>query len=82
MLGKNALARKLCAILHQVQEQILSIAADHGHIRQVDHQLSSLKLLCGISPDAFHFRSPWDRQFPFENHLPLILGLNDGDLEH
>src|ERR1700721_824032 len=37
MPSKNACAGKLCTLLHEIENRIFSLAADHGQAAQVDY---------------------------------------------
>jgi hypothetical protein len=38
--SKNAGAGKLCALLHQIENRVFSLAADDGQPADIDHQLA------------------------------------------
>jgi hypothetical protein len=41
MPGKNAAARKLCTLVHQIEDDVFSFEADDGQVAQVDDQFAS-----------------------------------------
>jgi hypothetical protein len=43
MSGVYAATSERCALVHQLENRAFSLAADHGYIRQVDHQLAIFK---------------------------------------
>jgi hypothetical protein len=82
MLGKDASAKELRSIVHQPEQGVLSVWANKRDIRQIDHQLSAVKLFSSPSPGALHFRCPGTNQFAFQYQPPLAVRFDDGDLEH
>jgi len=40
--GKNAAAGKLCTLIHQVEDRVLSFETDDGQVSQVDDQFASV----------------------------------------
>jgi hypothetical protein len=82
MLIKNASAKEFRSIIHQPEQDVLSVWTNKRDVRQINHQLSAVKMFSSPSPAALHFRCPGTNQIAFQYQPPLRVRFNDGDLEH
>jgi hypothetical protein len=82
MFRKNVFAKELRSLSHQPEQRVLSIRTDKRDIRQINHQLSPVKMFSGPLPGTLHLRCPGANQFAFQYQAPLAVRFNDGDLEH
>lgn len=82
MLRQHVAVRKLRATSHEFEKRILSISTNEGHIRQIDDQLSALKVLRRVFPGALDLLCPRGNELAFQNQPSLAARLNDGNLEH
>jgi len=76
MLGKDAAARELRALFHQIEDRVLSLMADHGCVGEVNHQTAALQGMAGIAPGLSQFIDPWPYQRPFHDQPSLALRIN------
>jgi hypothetical protein len=53
MLVHDPLALELRSILHQLEQRILSIAADESYVSEVHHQLTPMKMFLREMPRTF-----------------------------
>jgi hypothetical protein len=82
MLVHDPLALEFRPIPHQIEQRILSIAADESYISEVHHQLTPMKMFLRAMPRTFQFQRPWSHQGPFQYQPSLIFCFNRRELEH
>jgi hypothetical protein len=80
--SKNAGATKLCALLHQIENCVFSLAADDGQAAQVDYQFASFQVVARISPGAAKLVNPGITELSLHYQPALRSGVDDGNLEH
>jgi hypothetical protein len=80
--SKNAGATKLCALLHQIEDRVFSLAADDGQAAQVDYQFASFQVVARISPGGAKLVDPWATELSFHHQLALRSAIDSGNLEH
>src|SRR2546422_525897 len=80
--SKNAGAGKLCALLHQIENRVFSLAADDGQAVQIDYYLASVQIAAGIPAGGAKFSHPGIAELSFHYQPALSRGVDDGNLEH
>ena len=82
MSSKNAGTVKLCALLHQIENGVLSLSADDGQAAQVDYQFASFQVVARISPSGAKLVNPGITELSLHYQPALRPGVDDGNLEH
>jgi hypothetical protein len=82
MSSKNAGATKLCALLHQIENRVFSLAADDGQAAQVDYQFASFQVVARISPRGAKLVKPRITELSLHYQPALRSGVDGGNLEH
>jgi hypothetical protein len=80
--GKYALASESRALIHQIQQSVLTLLAYMSHISYVDHELAAPKLGTGSIPRPSKLCNPWRNQLAFKNKLQARLAFKDGNPQH
>ena len=82
MSSKNAGATKLCALLHQIENCLFSLAADDSQAAQVDYKFASFQVVARISPGAAKLVNPGITELSLHYQPALRSGVDGGNLEH
>lgn len=68
---------ELRAFSHQCEERVLSFAADHSYVLDIDHQLAFRESLGRVAAAPCQFRNPRVDQLSFQ-HQPALGRRVDG----
>jgi hypothetical protein len=77
VFGEDTATGERRAVFHELEKGVLSLGADYGHVREINRQLSSLKILTCLPRDPLQLGVPRWNELAFHQQRPFAGRVDD-----